>query len=168
LILTVKFDYWDWAAELGAVALAMTGNLPMAIIGAVVCGLSRETALILPVAFYLASSNISGAVMVGLAALITLAGVRLLVGKRKLYCKRFMLRENISSLKDFFKWIPFFQSEIFISVTLTALSIVSVLSLPTGWDIPLVFIAAVWSMALVNETHVFVFCLPWIAAMLVR
>lgn len=167
LLLTFKYDYWDWAAEMAGIALAMTGDLAMALPGAVLHGLSRETALLTPVVYYTRTGDLKGALVIGAAAALTLISVRMIVGPRKLYCNRFMIRENIEALMNIHKWVPFWQSDIFMSVAVSALALAALISFPTGWIAPVAILGAGWTMAKADETRVFTPVLPWVAAFLI-
>jgi hypothetical protein len=165
--ITFKYDYWDWTLELGGIALAMSGRLELAIAGGILAGLSRETAIAIPVAYLLKTYDITGAGYVLLAVAIPLITVRLLVGKRELYCSRWMIKENLAELKRFFKWVPWFQSEYFISMLIVGLTLSAVLiTKPIGWPIPLMIVAAGLTMGRLEENRTMIVCLPWIAAWL--
>lgn len=168
LLLTFRYDYWDWSVEMAAICAGMSGNLPLTMVLAGLHGLSRETALLTPVAYYLATGDWRGAVYVGCAAVGALLLVRFAVGKRPLYCKRFMWRENLKAITEIFKWYPFFHGDTLISIVITILSILSILSMPTGWPIVLVILAAGWMMGKSDEARIFSAALPWVAAWIVR
>jgi hypothetical protein len=177
LLLTIRFDYWSWGIELAGIALAMTGNLSLAIPGAILFGLSRETAVLSGVAFYAVTGNLGQAFVVESAAVLALVLVRLWVGKRPLYCDRFMIHislkpfkisgPNVDMWKPFFKYQPIYHSDVFIAAVISLLTLFAVLQRPTGWIIPLVMLGAGWTITRADETRVFTACLPWIAAMMI-
>jgi hypothetical protein len=167
LLVTIKFDYWDWAAELSGLALAMTGDLSLALPGAMLAGLSRETALLVPAAYLLRTGDLGGGACVLLAALLPLIFVRVYVGRRKLYCARWQLPYNLSLFRAFFKWQPLYHSEICIALVLSALSLTAIIHLPPAWPVPLAVLVAGWTLAKSDETRVFSAALPWLAAYLI-
>lgn len=167
LLLTIMFDYWDWAVELAGVALAMSGNLVLTLPAAILASLSRETALLVPVAYFLKTGDWKGTLATAAATVLTLTAVRLLVGRRPLYCDRWMIRYNLGLFKNFFKWQPIYFGDVFISLIITSACLPLLIFRPAGWPIPWVILAAGWSMAKADEARVFVVCLPWIAAALV-
>lgn len=176
IVMTFKFDYWDWALELGGFALAMSGRLELAIAGGVLAGFSRETAIAIPVAYLLNTFDLYGSGYVLLAVAIPLITTRLWAGRKELYCKRWMIKENIwgarnteiqTGLKSLFKWSPFFLSEYFISLLIVVLTLAAVLvDIPVGWPIPLLIVAAGLTMGRIEENRTMVVCIPWIAAWL--
>lgn len=164
LLPTFKFDYWDWAIEVSSISLAMTGNLALAIPGAILHGLSRETVILAPIAYLLKTGDIVGAAILAAAGLVPLVAVRMYVGKRNLYCKRWMIRENIALVKEFYKWTPIFFSDIMVSLVITALVIAGALVQHNiTWLIPLIIMGAGWTMAKADEPRVFSAALPWVA-----
>ena len=166
-LLTFKFDYWDWAAEVAGIAFAMSGSFPLALFGAVLHGLSRETALLVPVAFYFAGGSPIQTLIVASVTCGVLLGVRLIVGKRPLYCERWQIKYNLDLFKGFFKWKPVYFGEVFIAAVISVLALAACVSLPSGWLIPLALLVAGWSMAKADETRIFAGCIPWIAALLI-
>lgn len=167
---TYWYDYWDWAPEMTGLALALTGNPLLALGGGMLAALSRpETALLVPVVFVLQTGNIGASLVVALVAGATLLIVRLWAGDRKLYCSRWMLRQNWLDLKAALKFRPVYMSEMAMSVAVTALAIGAVAVGPLGWTglVPLVLLASGWTMARARETRVFTGCLIWIAAAIV-
>lgn len=173
LLLTVKFDYWDWMPEMIGVCLALSGSLPLALAGAALAALSRETALVCPVAFLLAGGGWPGFFAVLLVTALVLLAVRAYVGKRELYCERFQIRYNLGLFqhfrnKEFWVWGQWYHQDIFIACALTLLGLASAWG--QGWVglVPLAFLAAGWTLAKADETRVFSAALPFIAAMLVR
>lgn len=170
LPVTFMYDYWDWIIELGSLALAMSGHLIGATIGGVLTGLSRETAPLIALTYLLKTQDIGGAMLITLVIAATLVAVRLWVGKRALYCDRFMIKRNIAEIRHMFKCNPFFTSNIAMSLIVTMLTIAIVIGGNAGptWPIPLICLAAGWTMAIATETRVFAACLLWIAIGVLR
>lgn len=171
---TYYYDYWDWAAELTGICLAASGNFYLALAGSVVHGLSRETAIFIPVVYFLAVLDKPGdgqvleSLILGFVVLLVLLVVRMWAGGRKpLYCDRIMLRRNILDVINIRKYNPWWISPVAISLLL------SVFSLGLGWvvgwtylAIPLLLVAA-WVGGIAKESRIFVSVIPWIAAGLV-
>jgi len=168
LLLTVKFDYWSWAAELAGISLAMTGDLTLAVLGTIVHGFSRETVFLVPLAYYCKTSDLGGTFVLGSLSAAIFFFIRLAVGGRRLYCDRFMFKANLSGLQKLLKQAPIFYGDSLLAVLISAAAVVSIASLPTGWPIPLALLGAGWVLAKADETRVFSAVLPWIAIFLVR
>lgn len=160
LPLTFWYDYWDWPIELAGVAMAASGNLPAAVLLAVAWGMSRETAPLSGMIYFLATWDaLGGLVLVGVAFL-TMTAVRAWVGRRGLYCDRWMVRVNIGLLQkgNIRAWA---------SVILCGLIIAAaVVSLRPDTLVPLVIIAAGASMGKLDETRLFSAAIPYLARML--
>lgn len=173
LLLTVKYDYWDWQAEMIGVMAGLSGNLPLAIFGGAIHGLSKETAPLTPFAYLIATGDGLGTVLVGGATLLAMALPRLIYGRKPLYCERFQMKYNMGLFKGFadpgmWKWGQWFHTDIFIACLMIAGTIAAQLSRPNlDGIIPAAILAAGWTMAKADETRVFALCLPWIAKMLV-
>jgi hypothetical protein len=174
LLLTVKYDYWDWAMEMAGVCLAATGNLELASLGVFVHSLSRETVWVTPAAYLLKTGDWFGS-----AILLSAAGMYwvflhfVIVGKRPLYCERWQVHYNLAlfrSFRDpaFWRWGQFYHTDIWIACTLSLGVLISIFVIHT-WlmAIPLVLLVAGWTLAKADETRVFSACIPWIALMLV-
>lgn len=169
LPLTFHFDYWDWAIELGATAAALTGNFYLAAIGGVLLALSRETAPLVPLAYWLITRDAESAIVLGLLTGLFMWLVREYVGKKRLYCERFMYRVNVCDVRMLFQNRPFYLSEIAMTMGLTALTVFALFRTANGtWLIPLMLLIAGWTMARAAEIRVFTPCLLWIAVALVK
>lgn len=166
LLATFKYDYWDWSYEVAGIALCLTGNLYLAIPAIILHGMSRETAPLGAVAFYFATGDIELSIILGVFSLAVLLVVRMIVGDRELYCKRFMIRENIQLVMEMFKYYPAYYAETIISVLITILVIISLVSMPVGWLIPITLLVSGWTMGKADESRVFTAALPWAAAWL--
>ena len=177
LCLTFKHDYWDYAVELMAIGFAIHGNLALALTGAVLYGFSRETAPLAAVAYLTCTGDWAGSLAVLAAAVTPLLGVRLYVGKRKLYCERWMWRVNLALLRDLLKWRPVWYGEVTISLVMTLILLVGVLA-GYGFDnysyqnltylVPIMATGAGWLMAKADEPRVFIAAFPWVAAIVLR
>jgi hypothetical protein len=168
LVATIRFDYWDWPVEVIGIALAMSGNLPLAITGAILASLSRETAPLLVIVYFARTGDwIDSLWLAGMIAAIML-GVRLFVGRRALHCPRFVWRINLNALLNIFKWKPVWNADIFITVVLTILGILVVFTFPPGWVIIPVILVLSWTMAKFDEARTLASIIPFIAAYLVR
>lgn len=175
MLLLIQYDYWSYAPELAGIALAMTGVPGLAIPGAILFGLSRETAPITGLLYYLVTGDVWGTAGVTAAAVGTLALVRMRVGKRESYTGLFKLLENGRRLvkRDpqtgkliLFLYQPLIYSSDFISLLVTAAALAAVVSGAPGGAGVLVLLAACWGMALSDETRVFTPVMPWIAALI--
>jgi hypothetical protein len=172
LLLTVKFDYWSWAPEVAGVALAMTGEWSYALTGGVLAAFSKETALLVPVAFFLRTMDPVGSVIVLMGTGLVFIGVRLAVGERELYCERFQVHYNLGLFKhflqrDFWRQGQWYHQDIFIAVALTGLVVAGAIAQPSLVQlVPLALLAAGWTLAKADETRVFAAVLPFIASFL--
>ncbi len=172
LLLTIKYDYWDWAPELIGVCLALTGRIELAIPGAILAALSKETALICPVAFFLVGgSDPQTFALTGITALV-LTAVRAYVGKRELYCSRIQIRYNLGLFlhflhPDFWLWGQWFHQDIFIACTITLAGLAAAWSHGVVGLVPLAFLVAGWTLAKADETRVFSPVIPFISFMLI-
>ncbi|MEA1998254.1 MAG: hypothetical protein U9N61_02860, partial [Euryarchaeota archaeon] len=160
--MTFWTDYWDVYIEVGAYALALTGQVELALLGAILLGLSRETAPLVGIIYALVTGDIGGGLqLIALSSAILLI-IRLYVGKKKLYCERFMWRQNIRDVKDIFENHPFYLGEITMTLITTALTIIAILQFPPGWPVCLVLLLAGWLMGRAAETRIFAGCFLWI------
>lgn len=163
---TYLYDYWSWAPEMAALAFALSGNLPLAIVGAVLGALSKpETALLAPLTYLFVTWDWLGAVLIGAAVVIPWAGVRLWAGQHKLYCERWTWRKNLRCVQVWHKNHPVYFGSIVMSGLLSVLTLGVVVTGRGGpaWPVPLLLLGAGWTMALVNETRVLAPLLIWIA-----
>jgi hypothetical protein len=172
LLLTVKYDYWSWAAELAGLSLALTGRLELAIPGVILYALSRETAPLAAAAYYLATFDALGAGAVLFACALTLLGIYGVVGKRELYCARWQWHYNKDLFKnfldgDFWRMGQWFHQDIFIACSLTVLALVQAAT-ALQWTglVPLALLGAGWTMAKADETRIFSAALPWVALLI--
>jgi len=166
LLATIEYDYWDWPVELAAIVLAIGGCFWVLIPVIVLHALSRETAPIVPLAYYLATGIIGNSIILMVLAVGTMMFVRILIGKRDLYCERFMHKKNWELLKNFGKWKPIYLSRIFVSIVLTLLTILAIIVSPKIGMIPGALLVAGWLLAKVDEPRVFSACIPFIALMI--
>ena len=158
---TLEFDYWDTYAELLGVALVLSGSPWLVAIGAIVWGLSRETALVAPL---LTPTQGWLAWALSFLAPITLLLVRRMQGRAELYCPRWTFRLYNLAV----------DRELGYSILLTLATTVAVIfcrrSMPsalaaTAWA-PIVWIVAGWTLARARETRIFLPACIWLAAAL--
>lgn len=166
-LVTFKYDYWDWAPEVIGVMFAMTGNLALAVAGGVLHAMSRETAPLTPLMFFLVTGNIAHTAIITAATLGTMAVVRIIVGKRELYCDRVMVKRNAKELIESMKYYPVFFSEGVISIVLTVFGIAGGVQLGGLFIVPLATAVAGWTLAVASETRVFAVLVPFAANLLV-
>lgn len=163
---TFAFDYWDWTFEVLGVIGALSGNPYLFLVTAFLWALSKETAPLAPF-IYLAVTYTSqgynialiGAIMVSL----TMLAVRRIVGKREMYCSRIMFPVNVNDVRELFENVPFYSSEIFISILITLFGVVSFITNPSLeglYVFPMIF--AGWIMARAAETRVFTSVLVYV------
>lgn len=165
LLATIQYDYWDWPIELAAVVFASGGQFVPALIIGILFAFSRETAPITGFIYWVATGDLAGGMIIsGLIVLLMLA-VRIFIGKRELYCKRVMWKDNLKLLQNYFKWKPFAYSQLFITTILTAGSLMSVIVNPQYWY-SLIFIVAGWILAKADEPRVFSAVVPFISVMI--
>lgn len=168
LVATFQYDYWDWAPEMIGISLAIAGVFPLAIAGAVIHALSRETAMLIPLAYYLSTNNLPESLALLFVVGMILALVRFLQGKHPLYCDRWMVKRNLEGIKAIRNMRPFWLSGTFISLVICGLA--AAFSLATGAlaIIPLALIVSGWTMAVAEESRVFSSVIPWVAYACIR
>lgn len=162
---TFLYDYWDWTGEMGGLALALSGSWPLAFAGGLWAALSRpETALLVPVTYFLRTWDLWGVLVITLETLATLLFVRGWVGDRPLYCDRWMWRVNLQDLRTIMANRPVYLGEMSMSVGITVLTLAAACTGRAGWTVivPILLLAAGWTMARAAETRVFASCLLWI------
>lgn len=167
MVSTIRFDYWDWPVEVAGVSLAMTGNFPLAMVGAVISALSRETAPLMIVVYFCKTMDWMGSLWLTMAVAGIMLFVRLYVGSRALHCKRFILELNLNALLNIFKWRPVWNSDLFITVALTIFGILAMLQFPPGWMIIPIILILSWTLAKYDEARTMTSIIPYIAAYLI-
>ena len=157
ITITLWYDYWDWTAEMIGLSLALV-SFPLALFGTIVHGLSRETAPLVGLVYALHSGNYLLGTILTLVALSTLFLVRMIQGRHKLYCKRWMILDNIELIKkgNIATWI----SIVIITIYLFSIP----LRMESLGLLPLVL--AGLTMAKINETRVFIGVIPYAALFL--
>lgn len=165
LLLTIQFDYWDWPIELAAVVLASGGHFVPALIVALLFALSRETAPITALIYFVATLDILGSLVILMVTLLVMVEVKKTIGDRPLYCKRFMFYDNLKLYKNFFKWKPILYSPITVTAVLTLGSLISVIINPQYWYV-LILLVAGWILAKADEPRIFSSIVPFIAIMI--
>lgn len=170
LLLTFKYDYWDWANEVVGLATAMSGNLPLALAGTVFHALGRETVFLTAVAYVSRTGDWAGGALLFLTGGVTLLLVHLWCDRGKLLkvqttSRFYFVKLSWQKIKDIPKVIPWFFGEMFIAVVMTVFIVGVLVGVrPVGWLAPLGIVVASWTMAQPEETRVFTACLPWLAA----
>lgn len=160
-------DYWDGYIEIAALAFAMTGRIELAVVGAVMLGLSRETAPLVGLTYFLVTGDFGSSLCLFTVSFSILSAVRICVGDKKLYCSRWMWRQNIIDLKAFFCNRPWFISENAFSVYVTlAIFLLPVYGDP-GWQIAAILVIMGWLMGRAAEVRIFGGALVWIVGMMV-
>jgi hypothetical protein len=154
---TFWYDCWDWTIEMAGIYFAIAGNLPAAALFALLWGLSRETAPLSGVVYWLAGGDIVDAATVGMIAIGAKAAVYAWQGIRPLYCDRFMIRVNNALLMKGSE-----RARISVVVILLAVAGVVVHGQVYGL-IPLVLIVAGVTMGKLDETRLFSSAVPFIA-----
>ena len=157
---TFYYDYWDWTAELIGFSLALV-SLPLALVGVILHGMSRETAPVVGLAYMLHFHDIMGGLIVAFVGFATIKIVRFVQGKRPLYCDRWMYKRNLAELKKPRLGTPYY------SVVLSLLALVGAFGRLDGL-IVLPVIGAGWLMAVAAETRVFMPVIPFAAAALLK
>lgn len=76
-----QYDYWDDPAEALCFLLALTCSLPLAILSAIIGGLTKETTILVAPIYGFASGDWLGALFIGLLTASILVAVRLYQGK---------------------------------------------------------------------------------------
>lgn len=158
LAMTFYYDYWDWTAELAGFSLALV-SLPLAIVGVIFHGLSRETAPLPGLVYALHFHDFLGGLIVSLTGITILLYVRIIQGKHPLYCDRWMWKRNLKELRALKLGSLF-------SVGLSVLALLGAWGRLGGLVVP-VMLGAGWLMAVAAETRVFVPVIPYAAAFLV-
>ncbi len=164
---TFRFDYWDVYAEFLALALTLTGRLPLALLGGAVGALSKETCGIIPFLYYSLTRDALGASFVALACWGSFVVVRARVGYKRMYCDRVMLRQNWEDLKKLRE--GWFLSPAFIScaITLTALVCFVTGNVRGDWVVPVLLVAG-WVCGRIVEPRIFLSVTIWIAPVVAR
>lgn len=164
---TFHFEYWDAAVELGAIGAALTGKPELIVIGAALHGLSRpETLPLMALTAFLCGGWYAGAVASIMGGGLALA-VRVRVGRRKLYCARWMLRQNLQDVRGLWRNSPVHLSEIAAALVITVVVIMSVMTSATAAGIvPMMYLMVGWTMGRAAESRIFTPCLIWIGMVL--
>ncbi|MCK9600780.1 MAG: hypothetical protein M0R06_17195 [Sphaerochaeta sp.] len=162
---TFYFDYFDFAPEVMALALALTGDVRLALLGGLFAALARETAPLGALTYILVTGDVGRGLQVFAAICAILLAVRLWVGHKKLYCERVLWRVNIQDVHKLFVNRPFYLSEISMSLLASALTLYAIVSGHAGaaWPVPLLLLGLGWTLARASETRVFSGCLLWVA-----
>lgn len=164
---TFLFDFADWPFELLSFALALSGNMQLTILAIFLHGLARpETAPLSALTYGLVTRDPLGVALVSVSGGIAIGLVRVIVGPKPLVMpagSSFAL--NLKDLRNLFHNRPFYLSEIWISLTLIAVTLAVVFTGKAGgaWPIPLLLCAAqvAWQ-ARISESRSLTPCLLWV------
>ncbi len=160
---TFLYDYWDWAPELMGFAGCLSGNWWLAVVGVIVHSLSRETAILAPVAYALATGDWLGMLVLAFGVLAIQGMVKVVQGQHPLYCERLQVGRNIADLRAMMHARPYYLSPQAMSVIITALTLYAIATGVVAWPVALVLLAAGWLLGVAKETRVFTACLLWVA-----
>jgi len=151
---TFWYDYWDWAIEMAGFYFALSGNFYAAMVFAALWGMSRETAPLVGIVYLLAGYDVLGAAALSLCAVLVMLAVRLVQGKRQLYCDRFMLVVNN-------KLIASKSERAYISVIVILLCVAGIVLHGALYGlVPLALIFAGVAMGKLDETRLFSTAVP--------
>jgi hypothetical protein len=162
---TWQYAYWDYAAEVIGLSLALTGDPRLALLGGLIAALSRETAPLVAITYTLVTGDIGHGLQLLAAICAVLLGVRLWAGHKTLYCDRVLWRANWRDIQRIWRNRPAYLGEISMSLLVAALTLYAVVSGAAGsaWPVPLALLVLGWVMARASETRVFAGCLVWVA-----
>jgi hypothetical protein len=159
---TFLYDYWDWALEVGALALALgSDNTPLISIAGGLAVLSRpETVILIPITYWLRTRDSKATLVIATSVFIPMAGVRLWVGHQPLWCPRLMYNVNWRDLLSVAENNPLYLGEIVMAILFTATTLWSIRNSKT-WIVPVSILIAGWMFARVGETRVLLACVLW-------
>lgn len=163
---TFLFDFWDWTVELLCLSAALTGNMTLTIMCAGLLGLARPmTTPLVGLTYGLVTHDPIGTALAVVAGYLMITAVRVYVGKREMDYPWKMWRINLQDILNLFCNRPFYLSEIFMSLGLTAWMLVTVLMGNAGaaWPVPVALTAAQWIMPRAAETRSMSAVLLWCA-----
>lgn len=167
---TFLYDFWDWPYEFLAQALALSGNMQWAILGAGLQGFARpETTPLVALTYLLVTGDVVGTGLIGLASLVALLTVRVIVGKKPLVRSLNTWDVNQIDLRRLFHNRPFYLSEVVMTLGLMALTLASILTGKAGpaWPVPVIIMAAqLFWQARLSETRSMSVCLLWAVRLL--
>ena len=166
LPVTFLYDYWDWAIEIGSIGLGMTGQLDLAIVGVILLALSRESFPLVALAYGLVTFDGLGAGMVLFAGAGVFVLLRLVQGEHKLYCKRFMWRDNLQSIRAIATGRVWLLSDVLVSLVIMAAGVAYVVMLQPGWPVVALLVVLGFAAGRIQETRVFASILPFVLGVL--
>lgn len=168
LPVTFLFDYWDWSVELGCVALALSGNIYLALLAVILHALSRENWVLCALAFFVVSLDLHGTAIVGMTGLLVYIVVKTVQGKHEMYCSRFMLPDNLKLLRSLgLGNVPFYNGQ-WVTILVTLLAVPVVLYQLPGWPVYLALVVGGWLFGKINESRIMAAALPWCASLMWR
>jgi len=183
---TIRYDYWDWIPELGAVVSCASGNATAAVIWCFFSALSRETSLVMPIVWATSGHDVLVSAILTAEIFFVFALVRKWQGEKEKYCEAIMLDRNGKELKEWLNssLIPikmvqdvWQQKSTFyniklktsfddmtstVAITIASIFCIAHFGLPFSMPIML-FLVAGWTFAIARETRVFAPILMWIA-----
>lgn len=166
---TFYYDYWEWVVEICGLLAALSGDLTMVLIAAVLWPLSRESWVMLAPTYYLTTWDWYGSVLVIVITLCISTAVKLWVGKKEIYNKGMkMSLVNLDDIRSIFSNRPWYLSETAFALLITVATVWAVAfhQLP-AWPIPLVYLIINWMFTRAVEIRVFSPCLVWVTLALI-
>lgn len=182
---TIRYDYWDWIPELGAIISCASGNVFAAVIWTLAASTSRETSLALPVVWATSGHDPKISILLLIIVFSVMYMVRKWQGKKEKYCESIMIDRNGKELKEWLKFSlppiklsketwqnPLLQiykfksifDDMSITVLLTIASMFAISHFGLFYSIPIMmFLSAGWIFAISRETRVFTPILFWIS-----
>ncbi len=169
---TFLFDFWDFPYEILGLAAGLTGDLRWAMLGGGLHALARPyTAPLVPVTYLLVMGDWIGAALVALATVIGLVPGQVATWKASNLQASFQVwRLNIQDIRNIFVNRPFYLSEIFMSLGLSALIVWVIATGRAGaaWPVPLALLVMHWTLVRAAETRPIAVCLLWVVGGLLK
>ncbi len=165
------FDFWDFPYEILSFAAALSGDLRWTIVGGGLHGLARPTtAPLVPVIYVLVTGDWFGAALVTLAVGIGLIPGWLNSRQVPMVQHGRSIGMNWADVKNLFQNRPFYLSEIFMTMGLSALVLWAVFTGRAGaaWPVPLALVAVQWVIPRAAETRSLAVTLLWVVGGILR
>ena len=160
------YDTWCYTGEMIGITTALMGNPYLAILGTIPHGMSRETVLINGFVYFLATKDFAGAAVVQLCAFAVYLAVRSMQGEHKLYCNRWMIKENIRQLTQKPVEPSIFHAPYMNLIIIVLALLGAFLMGDIGWTVP-VLLAATLTMGKINEYRLQIPLMPFVAVALI-